>query len=57
MPPTDDEYLATARHAMMALEAQLYRSAPAVRFPARNSLGGCAARSHPLARNRTLPPT
>ena len=25
-PPTDDEYLATARHAMMALEAQLYRS-------------------------------
>ncbi len=26
MPPTDDEYLATARHAMMALEAQLYRS-------------------------------
>ncbi len=26
MPPTDDEYLAAARHAMMALEAQLYRS-------------------------------
>ncbi len=26
MPPTDDDYLATARHAMMALEAQLYRS-------------------------------
>jgi hypothetical protein len=26
MPPTDEEYLATARHAMMALEAQLYRS-------------------------------
>jgi len=26
MPPSDDEYLDTARHAMMALEAQLYRS-------------------------------